>query len=93
MRVCGRVARLSRVDRKTVRRCVDAAVEAGVTADGGAGQLTDEVLGAVVERVRPHCVDGRHGEVWTMLAAHREQIAGWVKADVAGVKICELPWP
>ena len=35
------VARLSRVDRKTVRRYVDAAIEAGVTVDGGVGQLTD----------------------------------------------------
>jgi len=84
------VARLSRVDRKTVRRYVDAAIGAGVTADGGVGQLTDEVLGAVVERVRPHRTDGHHGEAWTVLVARREQIAEWVKADVAGVKICEL---
>lgn len=84
------VARLSRVDRKTVRRYVDAAVEAGVTPDGGVGQLTDEVLGAVVGRVRPHRADGRHGEAWAALVAQREQIAKWVKTDVAGVKICEL---
>jgi hypothetical protein len=32
------VARLSRVDRKTVRRYVDAAIEVGVTVDGGVGQ-------------------------------------------------------
>lgn len=54
------VARLSRVDRKTVRRYVDAAIEVGVTVDGGVGQLTDEVLGRVVEIVRPHRTDG-HG--------------------------------
>ena len=36
------VARLSRVDRKTVRRYVDAAIEAGVTVDGGVEQLTDD---------------------------------------------------
>ena len=52
------VARLSRVDRKTVRRYVDAAIEAGVTVDGGVAQLTDEVLGRVVEIVRPHRSDG-----------------------------------
>src|SRR3954454_2193332 len=84
------VVRLSRVDRKTVRRYVDAAIEAGVTADGGVGQLTDEVLGAVVEIVRPHRADGHHGEAWAALAARREQVEAWVKADVAGVKICEL---
>lgn len=84
------VARLSRVDRKTVRRYVDAAIAAGVTVDGGVGQLTDEVLGEVVEIVRPHRTDGHHGEAWMMLAARREQIAKWVKADVPGVKVCEL---
>ena len=41
------VARLSRVDRKTVRRYVDAAIEVGATGDGGVGQLTDVTLGRV----------------------------------------------
>lgn len=83
------VARLSRVDRKTVRRYVDAAIEAGVTADGGGGQLTDEVLGRVVEIVRPHRTDG-HGAAWAALAARRDKVEEWVKADLTGVKICEL---
>jgi transposase len=83
------VARLSRVDRKTVRRYVDAAIEAGVTAEGGVGQLTDEVLGRVVEIVRPHRSDG-HGEAWATLTAERDRVEGWVTAGVAGVKICEL---
>ena len=84
------VAQVSRVDRKTVRRYVDAAIEAGVTVDGGVDQLTDEVLGRVVEIVRPHRADGHHGEAWAALVARRDQIAKWVKADVVGVKICEL---
>jgi len=83
------VARLSRVDRKTVRRYVDAAIEAGVVAGGGVGQLTDEVLGRVVEIVRPHRTDG-HGEAWATLAARRDKLEAWVTAGVAGVKICEL---
>jgi transposase len=83
------VARLSRVDRKTVRRYVDAAVEAGVTADGGVVQLTDEVLGRVVEIVRPHRTDG-HGHAWAALDAKRDTVEAWVTAGVAGVKICEL---
>lgn len=83
------VARLSRVDRKTVRRYVDAAIEAGVTSDGGDAQLTDEVLGRVVEIVRPHRADG-HGAGWATLAARRDEVAKWVKADLTGVKICEL---
>ena len=83
------VARLSRVDRKTVRRYVDAAIEAGVTVDGGVGQLTDLALGMVVEIVRPHRSDG-HGEAWSTLADRRDKVEAWVTAGVAGVKICEL---
>ena len=85
----GAVVHLSRVDRKTVRRYVDAALEADVTPHGGVGQLTDEVVGRVVEMVRPHRVDG-HGHAWAALDAHRVQIETWVTAGVAGVKICEL---
>ena len=83
------VARLSRVDRKTVRRYVDAAIEAGVIVDGGVEQLTDVVLGRVVEIVRPHRTDG-HGEAWATLTAKRDKVEEWVAAGVAGVKICEL---
>ncbi len=83
------VARLSRVDRKTVRRYVDAAIEAGVTGDGGVEQLTDVVLGRVVEMVRPHRADG-HGEAWATLAVRRDRVEEWVTAGVGGVKICEL---
>lgn len=83
------VARLGRVDRKTVRRYVDAAIEAGVSADGGVEQLTDEVLGRVVEIVRPHRTDG-HGQAWATLNAKRDKVEAWVTAGVAGVKICEL---
>ena len=42
-----------------------------------------------MEIVCPHRVDG-HGHAWAALAARRDQIEGWVKAGVAGVKICEL---
>ena len=83
------VARLSLVDRKTVRRYVDTAIEVGVTVEGGVVQLTDEVLGRVVEIVRPHRTDG-HGEAWATLAARHDKVEAWVNAGVAGVKICEL---
>jgi hypothetical protein len=41
------VAAQAGVDRKTARRYVEAAVEAGLARDGGAGQLTDELVGVV----------------------------------------------
>ncbi|MDQ1567574.1 MAG: hypothetical protein QOF96_2454, partial [Actinomycetota bacterium] len=71
------VERLSGIDRKTVRRYVVAAVEAGLTRDGGEEQLTDEFLAVVVEKVRPHRLDG-HGEAWRLLDQHRDQIKVWL---------------
>ena|SRR5438270_4831629 len=41
------------MDRKTARRYVAAAREAGLVQDGGEGQLTDELIGQVVAAVRP----------------------------------------
>jgi predicted DNA-binding transcriptional regulator YafY len=39
------VAGQAGVDRKTARRYVEAAVAAGLARDGGAGQLSDELVG------------------------------------------------
>ena len=58
------------VDRKTARRYITAAVELGIDRSGGEEQLTDELIGQVVERVRPHRTDG-HGEAWRALLAGR----------------------
>ena len=71
------VERLSQVDRKTVRRYVTAAERLGLVRDGGDDQLSDVFVGMVVEAVRPHRSDG-HGEAWRLLAAHHDEIAGWV---------------
>jgi transposase len=83
------VERLAQVDRKTVRRYVAAAEAVGVVRDGGEVQLTDAVIGMVVEAVRPHRCDG-HGEAWRLLVAEHDVMAGWVSDDVTGVKITEL---
>ena len=47
------VAAQAGVDRKTARRYVDAAVAAGLDRECGVGQLSDELIGAVVAAVRP----------------------------------------
>ena len=44
------VARLAGVDRKTVRRYVEAAGECGLDRDGGEGQLGEVLLSQVAER-------------------------------------------
>ena len=51
------------MDRKTARRYVEPAVAAGLVRDGGEGQLSDELLGAVVAAVRPARRSG-HGQAW-----------------------------
>lgn len=46
------IARLAQVDRKTVRRYLEAAERAGLERSGGEMQLTDELLGALAEELR-----------------------------------------
>jgi transposase len=80
------VAAQAGVDRKTSKRYVTAAVAAGLSRDGGEGQLTDELIGQVVSVVRPVRPDG-HGLGWAELEARQQQIAGWVAGGVPVVKI------
>ena len=80
------IARGVGVDRKTARRYITAAVELGVDRSGGEDQLTDELIGQLVERVRPHRIDG-HGEAWRMLLAEEQRITAWVKDDLTVTKI------
>ena len=61
------------VDRKTARRYIAAALELGIDRQGGEGQLSDELIGQVAEKVRPHRPDG-HGEAWGILLGEEEQI-------------------
>jgi transposase len=77
------------VDRKTARRYVEAAQAAGLVPDAGPAALCDELIGAVVERVRPARPNG-HGAAWDALAARRADIAGWVKEGKTLVKIEDL---
>jgi transposase len=80
------VAARAGVDRKTARRYVAAAVEAGLARDGGLGQLSDELVGQVAEVVRP-VRPGGHGLAWDQLEACRAQIEGQVKAGLSVVEI------
>jgi transposase len=83
------VERLAQVDRKTVRRYVEAAERLGLKRDGGVDQLSDVFLGMVVEAVRPHRSDG-HGEGWRLLVAEHDVVMAWVGEELTGVKIHEL---
>ncbi len=72
-----KVATRAGVDRKTARRYVEAAQAAGMTRDDGVEAVTDELVGLVVEAVRPVRPNG-HGEAWETLLGHEEQIRAWV---------------
>ena len=50
-------------------------MEAGLARDGGAGQLTDELVGQVAQVVRP-VRPGGHGQAWEQLEACQAQIQG-----------------
>ena len=80
------IARDVGVDRKTARRYIAAALELDVDRDGSEEQLTDELIGLVVERVRPHRPDG-HGPAWRSLLAEEARIKTWVAEDLTVVKI------
>jgi transposase len=80
------VAIRSGVDRKTARRYVEAAQAAGLTRGAGPDAVTDELVGLVVDAVRPVRPKG-HGAAWEMLLGHEEQIRAWVGGlELDGVK-------
>jgi transposase len=83
------VAAQAGVDRKTARRYVQAAETAGVAREGGFGQVTDDVIGAVVAAVRPDRPAG-HGSAWQQLEGQQEQITAWVGQGLTVVKIGTL---
>ncbi|PKW14269.1 IS21 family transposase [Saccharopolyspora spinosa] len=80
------VARLSGTDRKTVRRYVERAQSCGVDREGGAGQLTDELLTAVIAGVRRKRPNGK-SQAWETIAAQSGQITAWLDQGLTLTKI------
>lgn len=74
------IARLALVDRKTVGRYLAAAREAGLVREAAEAPITDELISAVCERVRPHRPDG-HGQGWATAAAHHDRLEAWLKTE------------
>ncbi len=84
-----RIAALLGLDRKTVRRYVEAAVERGLSRGGGAGQLTEGVIGEVLQAVRAKG-PSVHGESWGICEENRERLKEWVDQDLRLTKASEL---
>lgn len=72
-----KVAERAGVDRKTARRYVAAAEASGLAREAGVESVTDELVGVVVDAVRPARPNG-HGASWDLLLGHEEQIRAWV---------------
>lgn len=80
------IARLTNLDRKTVRRYVKAAQQSG----GGPGESVSEALvGEVIGRVRSQG-PGVRGSSWSVCSAHRELLAGWLEQSIPLSKAQEL---
>jgi len=83
------ISRLAGMDRKTVRRYVEAACELGLDRPCDEEQLSDLLVGQVIERVRPHRTDGR-GEARRLLDAHRDQLERWLDPDKDGLTVVKV---
>jgi transposase len=85
-----KIAALVDLDRKTVQRYIAAATEAGLGRGAAEGSLDDALMAQVCERARPRRRDG-HGESWSALQAHHDQLKRWLVDDgLTAVKTTEL---
>ena len=80
------IARITGIDRKTVRRYLEAARDAGFDPAAGVDTLDDALISAVCERVRP-ARPGGHGRPWAALEERRAQLLAWLKDDLRLTKI------
>jgi transposase len=83
------IARATGIDRKTVRRYVEAGEQARLVRGGSEEQLTDELVGQVCEVVRPRRPAG-HGAAWDVIAGERPAIEDGIKNGVPLVKVHTL---
>jgi transposase len=68
------------LDRKTVRRYVEAAQAAGLCRDDEVSAIDDGLIGMVADAVRPVRPDG-HGAAWEQLLGFEEKITAWVAGE------------
>lgn len=80
------ISRRTGVDRKTVRRYIKAAHQAGCRMGE---PPEDAAIGEVIGRVRAQG-PGVRGSTWAMCAQHRDLLAGWLDQQVPLSKIQEL---
>jgi len=84
------IARLSGLDRNTVRSYLKAAVGCGLSAGEGAPLLTDERVSAVIERLKAPPAEPLHGDAWHRCEEHRRFIGDHLDQSVQLTKIHRL---
>src|SRR5260370_23632668 len=82
----------TQIDRKTVRRYVEAAVSAGMRQADGEAQITDGLVGEVIDAVRP-ARPGSHGHAWAHPAAPRGCTEPRLKGALSLPKTAPLSYP
>src|SRR5712691_9004319 len=80
------IGRMLSIDRKTVRRYVQAALDAGMDQDSGESQLDDELLGAVVGVIHTGRPAGR-GAGWQRLEGERAFLEERLKEQLRLTKV------
>ena len=84
------IAALVGLDRKTVQPYISAAAEAGLDRGAAKALCTTELMAKICEQARLHRRDG-HGETWSVLQAHHDQLKVWLVDDgLTAVKATEL---
>jgi Mu transposase, C-terminal domain len=83
------IGRLTGTDRKTVTRYVAAARSGGLAQGSSEAAITDELLGCVVEAVRPARAFG-HSAAWERLGSERATLEKQIEAGLRLTKMHEL---
>ena len=83
------IAEMTSVDRKTVRRYVEAARALGLTRDEGGDEVADELLAGVAAAVRPGA-PVTSGEMRTHCRIHLKLLETWLAEGCKGPKLVKL---
>lgn len=82
-------ARLAQLDRKTVRRYVEAAEQLGFRREEAGDPPSDELIAQVMDAVRPAGPES-HGEAWRVCEANRAKLSGWIDEGLRLTKVLDL---
>ena len=83
------ISELCGVDRKTARRYVLVAEQAGLKREAAAGEISDELIGQVIEGVRPAGPES-YGAAWGVCVSQRSWLQATLGEGLRLTKVREL---